>query len=327
MERTALSILALTIAYVLDHLIGDPSRFPHPVRILGAVIDLLENAARRLFISPGGLKFSGFLIVVIAAGGSVFLTIILLTAAYRLNMAAGLLLELYIFFTVLAGGDLRNHVMKVGHYLKAGRLEKARSSVALLVSRDTGSLNENGVSRAALESLFENSSDGLVGPLFFAALGGAPLAVFYKAVNTLDSMLGYKSNEYLNLGCFAARIDDLLSFIPARLTALFLILAGSGQGGFRRGLQALHADRHKHQSPNSAWPEAAAAGVLDIRFGGADFHQGKLREQPVINAQGKESEQKDIWRALDLFWRMSLLAFICLLLISYWFRAWGLNYF
>ncbi|MGM0689399.1 MAG: adenosylcobinamide-phosphate synthase CbiB [Bacillota bacterium] len=322
MNRINLALIALSAAYFFDSLIGDPRRFPHPVRLIGRFISLMEKAVRIFFFSPQGLKASGLLIVIIVSGGSAVVAAFLLAQAYQLHMGLGLLLEIYILFAVLAGGDLRNHVAEVEHNLKAGKLDQARTSVSLLVSRDTLNLNESGVSRAALESLFENSADGFVAPLFFAAVGGPVGAVIYKAVNTLDSMIGYRNEEYGDLGFFAAKIDDFLNFIPARLTAFLIILAGPFWRRGRIGWQVLIEDRLKHQSPNSAWPEAAAAGVLGISFGGIDFYRGKRLFRPVINSAGREPQCSDLTRGLALFRRTSNLAFFCMLLLHYFIRTW-----
>jgi len=322
MERVFLSLAALVIAFSLDCLIGDPPRWPHPVRLLGAAVTFMDNGARRMFSSPRGLKVAGLLIVIIAAGGFAAVIALLLSFFYRLHLVAGWVFEVYILFTMLAGGDLHRHVSKVGKELAGGHLEKARMSVAMLVSRDTKSMDESAISRAALESLFENSADGLIAPLFFIALGGAPLAAFYKAVNTLDSMLGYKSERYEYLGFFPARLDDILSFIPSRLTALFLLLAGLFKKGFIRGVQVLSVDRHKHDSPNSAWPEAAAAGVLGLKFGGPDYYQGRLKKQPVINENGRGPGPVDIAGGLALFWSVSIPAFTLFLYLYYRLDSW-----
>ncbi len=322
MDPALLTIAVLSAAFVLDYIIGDPRRLPHPVRLSGAVIDYMEKMVRKFFTTPCGLKVGGALIVFITAAGAVVVTILLLAAAYRLHLAAGLALEIYIIFTTLAGGDLRNHVARVKRDLQSGEIEKARASAALLVSRDTSFLDESGISRAALESLFENSADGLVAPFLFAAVGGPAAAVLYKTVNTLDSMLGYKNKEYQNIGYFAAKTDDVFSYIPARLTALYIILAAAGRGRWRQGLRVLASDRHKHQSPNSAWPEAAAAGVLGVGFGGVDYYRGEIIERPQINESGKKPLSVDIGRGLALFRIISLLAFISLICLSYWLRIW-----
>jgi adenosylcobinamide-phosphate synthase len=322
MDRALLTTAALAIAFCLDTLIGDPRFLPHPVRLLGKIIELLEVIMRRVFKTEAGLKTAGLIMVLIVAGGSAALTLYLLISAYRLHLAAGFVFETYLFFTVLAGGDLRNHVLRVNQNLTVGDLPAARVSTAMLVSRDTGMLEESGLSRAALESLFENSADGLVAPLAFAALGGPVAAVFFKAVSTMDSMIGYKTVIYKNLGFCAAKLDDLLSYIPARLTALLIILAGFLRGRSGNGWQVLREDYCKHDSPNSAWPEAAAAGVLGIRFGGTDLYHGELVNRPVINASGREARMEDLKKGLALFRDTAILAFILLLLLSYALRSW-----
>lgn len=323
MNYTLLSLSAFFLAGLLDWLIGDPRWLPHPVRLLGRIINLLERTAKSLFSSRIGLRLAGIIIVVITAGGSGFLVYLLVKSTYNLHPAAGFITELYLYFTVLAGGDLRNHILRVDKAFEEGKLDEARAATAMLVSRDTKTLREEDLARATLESLFENSADGLVAPLFFIALGGPVAAVFYKAVNTLDSMIGYKNSDYLDLGCFSARLDDLLNFIPARLTAFLIILAGSGRGNFSSAVKVLRKDRRKHDSPNSAWPEAAAAGVLGIRFGGADYYRGKLVERPVINREGNEAGFSDISLGLKLYYRTSLLAFIGFFILAWWVRIWG----
>jgi len=322
MNYTLLSLSAFFLAGLLDWLIGDPCWLPHPVRLLGRIINILEKAARSLFSSRLGLRFAGIVIVLIAAGGSGFLVYLLLTSAYRLHPATGFITEFYLYFTVLAGGDLRNHIFRVKKAFKEGKLDEARAATAMLVSRDTKTLREEGLVRATLESLFENSADGLVAPLLFIALGGPAAAVFYKAVNTLDSMIGYKNSDYIDLGCFSARLDDLLNYLPARLTAVLIILAGLSRGNFSSAVKVLRNDRRRHDSPNSAWPEAAAAGVLGIKFGGPDYYRGKFVERPVINREGNEADFSDISLGLRLYYRTSLLAFIGFFILAWWVRTW-----
>lgn len=323
MDRACLSAAALAAAYLLDLLLGDPPALPHPVRLLGRAIGCLERLARRLFLSALGLKIAGALIVIIITGSAVILSLVVLGAAYRAHLIAGLFAEVYIFFAMLAGGDLYHHVARVEKDLQAGNLDQARASTANLVSRDTGGLDESSLSRAALESLFENSADGLVAPLFFAALGGPPGAVFYKAINTLDSMLGYRNEKYGDLGFVAARADDLFSFIPARLTALVMVMAGFTGGGGRAAWRVLKNDRAKHESPNSAWPEAAGAGVIGVRLGGADRYGSIEKRRPLINAAGREAESADIRKGLELFRRVSVIAFLIMFLLSWFLRTGG----
>jgi adenosylcobinamide-phosphate synthase len=321
MDRALVSALLLTLAYLLDWVLGDPPWFPHPVRLLGAFIGFLEKAARRIFKSQAALQFAGIMMVVIAAGGAAALVFILVAAAYRLHTAAGLFAELYLYYAMLAGGDLRHHILRVKMALDDKDLEKARFATSMLVSRDTKNLEEPGLSRAAIESLFENSADGLVAPLFFAALGGPVGMVFYKAVNTLDSMIGYKNENYIHLGRFSARLDDFLNYIPARLTAFIILVAGLGEKKLYPALKVLKSDRRKHESPNSAWPEAAAAGVLGIKLSGNDYYGGRLIKRPAINACGHEAAAGDIGRALSLYSRTSVLAFAGLVLLTWWVRT------
>lgn len=318
-----LSLLALAVAVLLDWLIGDPRGLPHPVRLLGSLIGLLEKAARRLFLNSTGLKLAGVLIVLLVTGLAGLAAYLLLAGAYRLHPAAGLLVETYLIFAMLAGGDLRNHVARVSEKLQVSDLGKARLAAAMLVSRNTETLDEKGLSRAALESLFENSADGVVAPLLFTALGGPVAAVIYKAVNTLDSMLGYRTREMIDIGYAAAKTDDLLSYIPARLTALLLIGAGLFQRRARAGWRVLREDRRKHESPNSAWPEAAAAGVLGLSFGGSDRYGKELKARPVINSRGREPLPADIERGLILYRRTVLPAFIFCLVLAWLLRKPG----
>lgn len=294
--------LSLTVAYILDLLLGDPRWFPHPVRIAGRAISFLESLSRRIFKSSWGERMAGAAIVLLVAGGSSALTNFMVIVAGRLHFILGLLLFTLIFYTMLATKDLGAHVKEVLAALEGDDLLLARRRVALLVSRDTESLTEEGVLRAALESLFENTADGVVAPLFYAALGGPALAVLYKSVNTMDSMLGYKNERYLNLGWAAARSDDVLSYIPARLAALIFLLAGMLQGrDWKRGWKVLVKDRKGHESPNSAWPEAAAAGLLGVRLGGDDYYGGKKKSRPLINEGGKAPRRDDLVEALKLF--------------------------
>jgi len=322
MDRALISALLLTLAYLLDWVLGDPPWFPHPVRLLGAFIGFLEKTVRRIFKAQTGLQFAGILMVIIAAGGSAALVFVLVAAAYRLHTAAGLFAELYIYYAMLAGGDLRHHILRVKTALDDEDLEKARFATSMLVSRDTKNLEEPGLSRASIESLFENSADGLVAPLFFAALGGPVGAVFYKTVNTLDSMIGYKNDQYLHLGRCAAKLDDFLNYIPARFTALVILVAGLSWQRLYPAFKVLKSDRRKHESPNSAWPEAAAAGVLGIKLSGADYYGGKLIDRPAINEHGREAAADDIGRGLSLYYRTSILAFALLASLAWWIRTW-----
>ncbi len=307
---------ALALAFGLDLLLGDPPFPPHPVRAIGKTVLILERLARRLFRSPAALRLAGAAIVLLVAGGPAAAIFFALKYAFSLHFLPGTLFSIYLYYALIAAGDMLRHVRAVEAALAGGDLPLARKRAGLLVSRDTAELDEEGVVRAALESLFENTADGVVAPLFFASLGGPALAVLYKAVNTMDSMLGYKTPRYYYLGWAAARADDLLGYIPARLTALLFILAGiPARLNWKEGWSTLLRDRKKHESPNSAWPEAAAAGVLGIRLGGRDHYHGQEISRPFLNSRGRPPCRRDFAPALALFKGVSFLALIAALLL------------
>lgn len=328
MQTAVLHAAAVPLAFLLDCVVGDPRWLPHPVRLMGQVVNVLEKAMLKVAKSPLSKRVAGGILVIIVAGGAFLFTRFLLDLAFRWHPVPGFALSAYILYAMLAVKDMKKHVRRVLDAMEQGDLPLAREKVGRLVSRDTDSLDEEGIVRAAVESMFENTADGVVAPLFYAALGGPALTVLYKAVNTMDSMIGYKNERYYYLGCAAARCDDLLSFIPARLTALLYILAGMMTWGKRQRLDAVWSvllrDRNKHESPNSAWPEAAAAAVLDIRLGGVDVHRDVHVDRPLLNENGRPPRKKDLEAALSLFqkccWLSAggavLLSFLCLMMMG-----------
>ena len=333
MQIGVLHVAVLPLAFLMDCVFGDPRWLPHPVRFIGQSVDLLEKAASRVAKSPWSKRAAGGALVVVLAGGTFLLARFLLGLAFSWHPYLGFALSAYILYTMLAVKDMLVHVRRVLDALEQGNLHLARENVSWLVSRDTEALNEEGVVRAALESLFENTADGVVAPLFYAALGGPALAVLYKTVNTMDSMIGYKNERYYYLGWAAARSDDVLSYIPARLTALLYIAAGMLAGLIGEKRQSLSTvwsvlrrDKSKHESPNSAWPEASAAAVLGIRLGGVDMHRGVSVERPLINEKGRSPRKKDLKAALSLFQSCCWLSAGTALVISF-LVAWVLGVF
>lgn len=314
----AAAVLALSIAFGADLLLGDPRWVLHPVRFMGKTIMLLEKYLRPIFRgSTAGERASGIIILLIVSGGSFFVSFNILKYAAAFHLLLAFLLYIYLLYTLIAVKDMHVHVKDVLFALEQNELDLARKRVSFLVSRDTTSLSEESVVRGAMESLFENAADGVAAPLFYAAVGGVPLALFYKAVSTLDSMIGYKDKGYYYFGWAAARCDDVLSFIPARLTAMYFIISGKLMGiSFKKAWNVLLEDRNKHSSPNSAWPEAAAAGVLNVRLGGSDIHSGLEVKKPLINEKGKAPETEDLKKGLLLFQVASLLAFGSAFLIT-----------
>lgn len=312
---------ALATAGLLDWLIGDPCWLPHPVRLLGLLIDTLEKTARKQLLQPVALKTAGALITLALGFFCVLCTVAVVKLAFRLHPVAGFAAQTYFYYVFIAGGDLRHHVKRVEKALLAEDITLARRATGMLVSRDTENLKPGELSRATLESLFESLSDGLIAPLFYGALFGPAAMAFYKTVNTLDSMIGYKTSPYLHLGWFAARLDDFLNFIPARLSAVLIIVAGFAGGNFFNAVKTLKENRFKHESPNSAWPEAAAAGVLGVRFGGADYYRGRLVFNEVINPAGRPVTAGLLGPGLSLYYRVTLFAYLVFVPLAWGARA------
>lgn len=288
--------LALLLGAALDLLLGDPPGAPHPVRLIGRWISLCEGALRRLLpATPRGELAGGLLLVVLVAGPSAALAGGAVALAGFLHPLAALAAETLLCYWLLAGRDLRDHSRRVYDALRAGDLPGARAAVSMIVGRDTARLDESGVVRAAVETVAENACDGVVGPLLFFAAGGAPLGFFYKAVSTMDSTVGYKNERYLYFGRAAARLDDLLNLIPARLTALLMALTAPLCGLDAAGaLRVWRRDGRKHASPNSAQSEAACAGALGVALAGDAWYFGRLCRKPAIGDAGRPVEAADI---------------------------------
>lgn len=295
---------ALLFGFILDMLLGDPRSLPHLIRGIGGLIGYLERLLRRALprSSRGELWAGGILVllVVLICGG---LPALLLGGLYRLRPWAGLLLESLICWQLLATRSLKQESMKVYDALAAKDLAGARQAVSMIVGRDTASLDEAGVARAAVETVAENTADGSLAPLFYIMLGGAPLGCVYKAINTMDSMLGYKNQRYLYFGRMAAKLDDFANFIPARLAGFLMILSAfllgfDGKNAWRIFLR----DRKNHASPNSAHTEAACAGALGLQLAGNAYYFGQLYEKPTIGDNLRAIEPADIVRANRLLY-------------------------
>lgn len=301
----------LIAGYLLDIFLGDPRWMPHPVRLLGRVIARAEGLLRRVFPpSPGGERLAGVILTVSVVGFAYFSVAFLLFCAGRIHPWLFHGLSVWFAYTVLATRSLDQETRVVYRELVRGDLQRARKLVANVVGRDTAELDENEVARAAVETIAENTVDAVVSPIFFLALGGPALGIAYKAVSTLDSMVGYKNERYLYLGWASARLDDLANFIPARLTGWLLVPLSalvSGQD-FLLSVKTVKRDRAKHESPNSAHPESAFAGALRVQLGGPCRYQGRLVEHPVIGSGLGAVQPKHIPKAILLMYITSLLA-------------------
>lgn len=301
----------LLIASALDTMCGDPRWLPHPVRVMGRCIAWLDHRVRTTCRSGMSLRFAGICL----AGGlpmmSYCIGAVMIEEAERLAAWLGSILSIGLASTTLAARDLWDHVRAVNGSLSVGDLPAARRAVAMIVGRDTAKLSESEVARATVETVAESSADGVIAPLFYLAIGGAPLALAYKAVNTLDSMIGHQDERYMDFGWASARLDDLINWIPARVAAVLLIIGAAMTTGqleqVRNGWRVFRRDGSKHPSPNSGRPEAAMAGILGVRLGGTNFYDGIAQERPILGHAGRDTRPGDIRSAVKVMVAASML--------------------
>lgn len=325
MHHFALNGTILLSAFALDLILGDPRWLPHPVRAIGWTIQRTETVLRRLTRTPLAEKAAGVLLVVLIVSLASFLSQFLLLSFFRISFSIGFALSVLLAYTTLAAKDLGNAAKAVLRHLVAGEIEQARTGLSMIVGRDTADLDEQEIARAVVETVAENTSDGVIAPLFYLAIGGPALALAYKAVNTLDSMVGYRNEKYINFGWAAARVDDVANFIPARITAVLICLSSE----FLRGLKTLTTisaavnpqseiqnpqskitspwhimlrDGNKHPSPNSGYPEAAMAGALGIQLGGPGTYGGKPSLKPFIGEAINRLDKKHIEKSVQLMY-------------------------
>ena len=312
-----LFLLPLPLGFLLDLCFGDPHWMPHPVRAIGWLIAWLERLLRGLFPkTPKGERLAGVFLAVLVTLFTSGAGVLLLWAAYAVHPGLWFVLETLLCYQLLAAKALRVESMKVYDRLRADDLPGARRAVSMIVGRDTQALTEEGVTKAAVETVAENTSDGEIAPLLFLALGGAPLGLFYKAVNTMDSMVGYKNERYLYFGWAAAKLDDVLNWIPARLSAWLLVVSAYllGMDG-RNAARIYKRDCRKHASPNSAQTEAACAGALRVQLAGDAYYFGTLYKKPSIGDNLRPICTEDIRRANRLLYAASFLALALLLVM------------
>ena len=309
--------LALILGFLIDLLLGDPRWLYHPVRIIGNGISLLEKILRRMFPKThGGEKTAGFFLVLLICIGSGGVPFLLLYLAYHIHTVLGIALETFMCYQMLAVKSLKAESMRVYEALKKPDLPGARTAVSMIVGRDTRSLSAAGVTKAAVETIAENTSDGIIAPLFYMAIGGPALMFLYKGINTMDSMVGYKNEKYLHFGRYAAKLDDIANYIPARISAWLMILASFFAGfDWKNAKKIFLRDRYNHASPNSAQTEAVMAGALDIQLAGNAFYFGKLYEKPTIGDAVREVETEDIKRANRLLYASAALGTLFFALI------------
>ncbi|MDA8333693.1 MAG: adenosylcobinamide-phosphate synthase CbiB [Peptococcaceae bacterium] len=314
-------VYLVTAAFLLDLLVGDPPFLPHPVVGIGRLVSFWESRLVRPGRSPAVQKAAGVLLAVLVTGTSAGLVFLVLLGARRLGRPFYLALQIYFIYAAVAARGLAAAGLRVRRALSAGDLAGARRLTAQVVGRDTRLLTEAGVSRAAVETVAENTVDAVVAPLFYAFIGGAVLAVAYRAVNTLDAMVGYKNERYRYLGWASARLDDLANWLPARLTGCLLVLAAFLTG--RRPVRTLTTMLRfgsRHPSPNSGVAEAAFAGALGVRLGGPISYGGVPVDHPFLGDGPREPAAKDIPAAVALMVLTALLTLAAGWLVTRWLR-------
>ena len=314
-------IFAFIVGFVLDLLIGDPHFIPHPVRLIGSLISFCDkrlNCDAGYNISEKKLNLikykRGMLLVFTVIFATFAMSVIIIVAAYSINLYAGVIAEAVMTWQILATKCLRVESMRVYDALRTDGVDAGRRAVSMIVGRDTSVLDAAGVTRAAVETIAENTSDGVIAPMLYTAIGGPVLGFVYKAVNTMDSMLGYKNDKYMYFGRFAARLDDVVNFIPARISAYLMIAAafiGGRQFDGKNAYRIFKRDRFNHASPNSAQTESVCAGALRVQLAGDAVYFGKLVKKKYIGDGLREIEYEDIKRANRL---MYITAFLCELL-------------
>ena len=304
-------LIKIYIAYILDLILGDPHRIPHPVQIIGKLISFLE---KKLINLPNKKFYGGVLNIIVLV--TTFIV------CYFLQKIA--IIEIYLMYTVFSTKCLADEGKKVYKILKENNLIKARRELSYLVSRDTENLEKKDIIRSTMETISENTVDGVIAPMFFMFLGGLPLAMVYKAINTMDSMLGYKNEKYKDFGYFSAKIDDAANFIPARITGGILIPVACFflKYDFKSSIRIYFRDRKNHASPNSAHPESAVAGALGVQFGGKTTYFGKEYEKPVIGDKRKEFQTEDIKKNIRILYVTSFIGLGVFSLV--WGVFWGL---
>ncbi len=311
------TLIAIVAGFILDLIFGDPHSLPHPICLIGNFISFLERNLRKIFgFSNNGLLFGGGVLVLIVISTCFALPYALLYLAGMVNSWLAFALETLMFYQIFATKCLRDESMKVYYALQKGDLDEARLMLSWIVGRDTKNLSEAEVTKGAVETIAENTADGIIAPMFYMFLGGAPLAFLYKGINTMDSMVGYKNEKYLYFGRCAAKLDDVANFIPARITGLLMIGAAyflnlDVQGAWK----TFWRDRYNHLSPNSAMTESVAAGALNIQLGGGHFYFGKWVHKDTIGDDIRPVKAEDIIATNNLLYMTAILSLILFTLI------------
>jgi adenosylcobinamide-phosphate synthase len=314
----------LAVACVLDAAIGDPRWFPHPVRWMGSLVDWCDRHVHQLLLSPAKQRMAGVMLAVALPSGAFAAGALFIWFGHSIDPFWGSLAAVLLAWTTLAARDLFDHVASVQRALQADSLTEARAAVAKIVGRDTEKMTESDIIRAAVETIAESTADGIIAPLIYLTIGGAPLALAYKAISTLDSMIGHLDDRHRWFGWASARLDDLANFLPARVTACLLVLSAGVVSRswpvMQHTWQILLRDGGQHASPNSGHPEAAMAGALGVQLGGINSYEGLPVERPCLGDPDQPLIRAHIGMALTLMLWTSFTAVLlsvgCLLMVA-----------
>ncbi len=294
MHFITINLADIIIAVIIDLILGDPYWLPHPIIFIGKLIKIIENKSRAIAKNHKQLKYLGGVMVIIVVLTCFLLPAIILYLTWSVKPLFHIV-NIIILWTTIAARCLRNESMKVYFALEKEDITLARKYTSYIVGRDTNELDEKQLIRAAVETIAENTSDGVIAPLFYAFIGGSPLAMMYKGINTMDSMVGYLNEPYTHIGFFPAKTDDIFNFIPARITGVIMcITAPFMRASIFKSLKIMIRDRKNHKSPNCAYPEAAVAAILKVQLGGNNVYFGKVVEKPTIGDNLSELKKEDI---------------------------------
>lgn len=306
-------LIAITLAILIDSMIGDPPTWPHPVKWIGSGISRLEKRLNH----GKSRKMKGIVMVLVIVCVSFFMTAVLVWSFYQLHPIAGIILEGILISTTIAHKGLKDAALEVYRPLEKGNMAEARLKLSYIVGRDTDKLDEAEIVRGTVETVAENTSDGLTAPLFWGFIGGAPLAIVYRAINTCDSMVGYKNEKYESFGWASARLDDVVNWIPSRITGTLMLLGHRPKHMSRKkAWNILFRDAKKHPSPNSGWLEAAVASLLGVQLGGVNYYQGIISHRAEMGERVVALKKEHIIKTNKILDRTSLLFLLVIWLMG-----------
>ena len=312
-------MIEIILGFLLDLIVGDPQNPIHPIRIIGSLCKTVEKFFRSIL--KRYLKVAGLLTWILVVFIVFIFNYLLLKVTYRINPSVTMILGSVMIYFCISTKALKIEGLKVVKYVIKDDIEGARKQLSYIVGRDTNNLDKESILKAVVETVAENMSDGVIAPLFYAGIGGAPLAFLYKAVNTMDSMFGYKNDKYIEFGYFPAKLDDVFNYIPARLSGYFIVVVSFILGlDYKNSFKIYKRDKNNHSSPNSAHPEAAVAGALNVQLGGPNYYFGKLVEKQTIGDDREKIDINKVNNTNNILYCSAVLGCIMALIIN-----WSIN--